>query len=169
MNRFQMLRGENPPVKKKVAVPKPHYFYGVDYGTKRNNTAVAICHEKQGIIFLDFHGLLENSSYATLDEWLHKLEIQFPVFRLTMDTGLSYQGDFSGLGYQRTRCTRDMHSVMKTSILENRFGMFVRYGSLSRDTSDHVIDALALAYDSIMKENPIPYDINFIHGTQHSQ
>lgn len=168
MNRFQILKGDNPPVvKKKKVVPKPLYFYGVDYGTRRDNTAVAICHEKQGIVFLDFYGLLEDSSYIALDKWLHKLGSTFPIYKLAVDTGRLYQWEFSSLGYEQVRCTREMHFNVKEGLLQNK--LFDRYGTPSRMSLEHITDAIALAYDSVLKAPKVPYDTNFIHGNQLSQ
>jgi hypothetical protein len=149
VNRFQILKGEKPPPKEQST---GHYFYGVDWGSGPNNTAVAICHHTgiQNIVQFDYTGLLADSSADTPEVWITQLSSNYSVRAFTVDHPFFMLPKFSGLtNYRSIICTMQLRGKLNEGF---SCGCIAPLANPAVRNNIHIFDAMALAYYTLLME-----------------
>jgi hypothetical protein len=148
VNRFQILKGLPPPIKKKVTPQQNYYFYGVDWGPRPESTGIAICHKIGKNIVFNYVRLMSESNHENLRKCLDFFNNKFPMNLLTIDVGPDRE-DLTGFGYNRTRCTEEMVRDLMSAIINGH----VSPPTIAIGLNHHIRDAMALAFQSIPVES----------------
>jgi hypothetical protein len=151
VDRFQILKGLTPPPPKKIK-SQHCYYYGVDWGPRPENTAIAICHKEGKICVFDYANLMACTIHSNLRNCLAFFNDMFLIKRLTVDVGPNRE-DLIGISYNQVQCTEDLILFFSHAVSDGRIHGLEKTQWQIRQNS-HVGDAMALAFWSIRNYEP---------------